>query len=173
MNDNNNDINDPISKEEVAIINAAFRLLSIVVDHRIYRRRGGRSLFTRAALEQAKLVLADLRPSTPGTNPIKVAAALASKPEIAAAAVKLAIAETKQAKRRLWDKVRAAKADEVQNLSETSPLFKMFSRLVRYGDTIRELTGRPDPQRIADLAVALALKVDRELHPVTASVEAA
>lgn len=164
MNNNEQTINDndPISKEETAIINAAFRLLSIVVAHKIYKRRKGRSTFTGASLEQAKLALAYLRPSAPGTNPIKVAAALASKPEFAAAAIRLAIAETKLAKGRLWEKVRAATVDEVHNLTEASPLFKMISRLTHHSIFLRELDGL-DPQRVADLAVSLGLRVDREI----------
>lgn len=167
--------NDPISKEEGAIINAAFKLHEIVIRHRIYRRGRGRSQFTSAALEQARSALANLQPSVPGTNPIKVAAILAKNQNVASASVKLAIEEAGAVKRAMWDNIRATELDAtaVKNLTEDAPIFKMFARAKRLDQTVSELRHDYIAPRIAHLASALASKVAREVEAATTEAEAA
>lgn len=168
--------NDPISKEEGAIINAAFKLHEIVIRHRIYRRGRGRSQFTSAALEQARSALANLQPSVPGTNPIKVAAILAKNQNVASASVKLAVEEAGAVKRAMWDNIRATELDATaaaKDLTEDAPIFKMFMRAKRLDQTISELRHDYIAPRIAHLASALASKVARELEAATTEAEAA
>jgi hypothetical protein len=164
---NNN--NDPISKEETAIINAAFKLHEIVIQHRVYRRGRGRSQFTSGSLVQARKALADLQPSVPRTNPVKVAAILAKNQDVASASIKLAIEEAKTAKREAWDSIRSIEPDaaEMKNLSEDAPIFKLFRRASQLDRVIQELGHDYLVPRVAHLASTLASKIDRELRPAT------
>src|SRR4051794_36459012 len=102
------------SKEDVAIINAAFRLLEIVIQHRSYKRRRGRELFTKGAIQAAANALAPLRPSVPGTDPARVAALFARDQGIAGAAVKYAIQQIKHAKQDMWDKIRTIELSDAE-----------------------------------------------------------
>jgi hypothetical protein len=164
----------PISKEEIAIINAAFKLHKIVIRHRIYRRTGGKSQFTWATLVQARKALASLKPSVPDTNPVQVAAILAKNEDLARASVKLVLAEAKQALRETWDSIRrtALGEAEVQNLSEESPIWKLLQRATNRKRIIRELGHDYVVSRVAHLASALADKVSREAT-VSTETEAA
>lgn len=171
----NNDTNNTISKEEAAIINAAFKLHEIVIHHRIYQRSRGRSQFTSGSLVQARKALADLQSSVPGTNPVKVAAILAKNQDAASASVKLAIEEAKQAKRKTWDRIRSIELDasEVKNLSDEAPIFQLYRIASQLDRVIRELGHDYLSPRVAHLASALADKIDREFGRGATEAEAA
>jgi hypothetical protein len=161
--------NDATSKEEIAIMNAAFRLLEIVIQHRIYRRSRGRSQFTSGSLVQARKAPAGLQPSAPGTNPAKIAVILAENPDVARASLEFAVEQATAAKRETWESIRNVKVDEaeIKHLSENSPIFKMFRRASQLDRVIRELGDEHLVPRVGHLASVLGSKIGRELAAST------
>src|SRR4029453_16086807 len=116
------------SKEEVAIINAAFRLYEIVILHRAYKRGRGPNQFTKGALQAAETALARLRPPSPGADPVRVVAHFARHHSIAKAAVTSAIEDAKKAKLELWDNIRGIELSDadLKALSDESAIFKKY-----------------------------------------------
>jgi len=162
--------NTAFSKEEVAIINATFKLYEIVILHRIYKRGGGKHQFTRGALLSAKNALVGLRPSVPGTNPAWVAALLAKDHDLAKAAVLYAIEGMKKAKQEMWDAIRSIELSEAElkNLSDEAAIFKMYRSAANLDRMIRELAQAYLVSRIAHLASTLADKVRDESNALPA-----
>src|SRR3954470_3796935 len=159
----NNNKNE-LSKEEVAIINATFKLYEIVILHRLYKRGGGRHQFTKGALGAARNALGGLQPSVPGTNPVRIVAVLAKSNELARAAISYAIEETKKAKHEMWDSIRRIELSdaELQNLTDDAPIFRLYRSAANLDRAIKELGQDFVVRRVAHLAWSLADKVSRE-----------
>jgi len=173
----NNDKN-ALSKEEIAIINATFKLYEIVILHRIYKRGGGKHQFTKGALVSARNALAGLRPSAPGTNPVRIVAVLAKSNDLAKAATLYAIEETKKAKQETWDCIRRIELSdaELKTLTDEAPIFKLYRSAANLDGAIKELSNDYVAPRVAHLAWSLADQVRREReerNPPPAVAEAA
>jgi hypothetical protein len=161
-NENNN--TNTLSKDEVALINAAFKLYEILILHRCYKRgRGGYHDFTKGAVQAAKKALTGLRVATPGVDPLLVVTHFARQEEVAQAAVKSAIEVTTKAKDELWDNIRSIELSDAERktLSEEAPIFDMYRKATRLDRAVKEL-GHPD---FASKAVRLVWKLaHRVIH---------
>lgn len=173
MNDKNNDRDSILSKEDVAIINATYKLYEIIILHRIYNRGGGKHQFTRGALASARSALVGLQPSEPGTNPVRIVALAAKNNDLAKSAILYAVEGVKKAKQEMLDKIKATELSdtELKSLSDVSPIFKMFESVTRLDKLRRELGQAHLVARVAHLASELAERI--RLEPEHTDVEAA
>jgi hypothetical protein len=150
------------SKEEVAIINAAFRLHEIIILHRAYKRgRHGRNQFTKGVLQAAEKALARLSPPSPGADPVRVVAHFARQHDVAKAAVMSAIEEAKKSKQVTWDNIRGIELSDadLKALSDESPIFKKYRTVTTLDRAIKELSDPDVVSKAADLVWRLANRV--------------
>ncbi|WP_314948881.1 hypothetical protein [Bradyrhizobium cosmicum] len=167
MNDTN--INNTVSPEEIAIVNAAFRLHEIVIVHRCYKRgRGGKYSYTPAAFKETKKVLARLLPPVPGADPVKIVALIARDPDVTKAAITVAIERLTKSRQEGWDNIRAIEPtdDELKSLSYDSPIFKRYRNVTVLERAIAELSHPGIYAKAADAVWELVSRVDHDNQTV-------
>jgi hypothetical protein len=154
------------SKEEIAIINAAFRLYEIVILHRAYKRGRGPNQFTKGVVQAAEKALALLSPPAPDVDPVRLVAHFARQHDIAKAAVMSAIEEAKTAKEETWNSIRGIELSDadLKSLSDGSPIFKLYRHVTALDRTITELSHPDLVSKAANLVWKLANRVRQGNH---------
>ncbi|QQO21813.1 hypothetical protein JJB98_18650 [Bradyrhizobium diazoefficiens] len=162
MNDTITTIVTNFSPEEIAIIDAAFKLHEIVITHRSYKRgRRGKHPFTRGAFEQAKKALTGLLPPAPGADPARIVALFAKDTDIAKAAIKAAIERLTESRQEEWDSIHRIELSDhdLKALSDDSPIFKRYRSVTILDRAITELSHPGTVSKTADAVWALANRV--------------
>ncbi|MCK1491299.1 hypothetical protein IVB14_12950 [Bradyrhizobium sp. 180] len=177
MNDNNDNTGSDarLSPEELAIVNAAFKLYEILIAHRAYKRgRRGKHPFTRGVFTEAKNALAGLLPHPSGLDPIGIVAHFANHPDVAKAAIMAAVERLTNSRQEEWDSIRDIELSDrdLKALSDHSPIFKRYRSVTMLDKAITELNHPNTAAKAAGMVWTLAHRV-RQLNRATATVEAA
>jgi hypothetical protein len=161
-NTNNNTEAKTLTKEEVAIINAAFKLHEVVILHRIYKRGiRSRHLFTKGAYEAARKALSGLSYPEPGIDPVLVVGCFAKQHDVTKAAILSAIEQAEKAKREMWERIREIELSEAElkALSDEAPIFRIYRGVVTLDRAIKELSHPDLVSKIATIVWKLAERV--------------